>query len=161
MSQSFFFCHPRGEGWFFPYLPFFNYFINFMALEHITKRFGYLLVEEGGKILWCSSYITSVMQFLHHKPLLKEQEKWINPYPPYLHVLKFEFRAKMITERRSELWKQSHAGYYRLASIAGSARISQYIRNRFTDRTWGATNLKYFNSFIFNIPRKKWINRRY
>ena len=56
---------------------------------------------------------------------------------------------------RFELWKQSHAGVYRLVSIAGSARISQCIKKRFTDRTWGAANLKYFNSFIFNIPRKK------
>ena len=56
---------------------------------------------------------------------------------------------------RFELWKQSHARVHRLVSIAGSARISQYIKKRFIDRTWGATNLKYLNSFIFNIPRKK------
>ena len=36
---------------------------------------------------------------------------------------------------RFELWKQSHARVYRLVSIAGSARISQYIKKRFTDRT--------------------------
>lgn len=28
------------DDYFCPYLPFFNYFINFMALQHITKRVG-------------------------------------------------------------------------------------------------------------------------
>ena len=140
---------------------------DFVLISHsLTVLFHQLYgIVAHNQTCWISAckrgWKDIVMQFLHHKPLLKEQEKWINPYPPNLHALKFESRAKMITERRFELWKQSHAGYYWLASIAGSARISQYIKKRFTDRTWAATNLKYFNSFIFNIPRKKWINRRY
>ena len=45
-----FFRHPGSEGWFCPYLPFLNYFVNFMVFQHITKHVGYLFVEQGGKI---------------------------------------------------------------------------------------------------------------
>ena len=179
-----------------------------MVLQHITKRVGDFLSNKVER--YCI-----VMQFLHHKPLLKEQEKWINPYPPNwsspraVWVMETKSRRGLSTcfhswkrlacvawrccragrrsgvaakfarearenERRSReknkfLPPQSPRGFSALARLyylarptktamlrrLGSARISQCIKKRFTDRTWGAANLKYFNSFIFNIPRKK------
>ena len=103
----------------------------YMVLQHITKRVGYLFVEQGRKILYCdASQAIAQRAGKMSKPVsAKFIEIWIPRQIDHL-------------QGRFELWKQSHAGVYRLVSIAGSARISQCIKKRFTDRTWGPANLK-------------------